>query len=149
VPEGRGRVRAFLALEHGPAANGGTAPEGPPRCRRPALHLSQILAWADAFHARLGRWPRDDDGKVVGQVGLTWNAVDQALQMRHRGLRPGSSLAKLLREHRGKRHKGLLSDFTLAQVLGWADAHYAPTGAGRPAAPAAPSPRPRARPGGP
>jgi hypothetical protein len=96
--------------------------------RRPVLYTSDILRWADDFHTRAGRWPRLDDGKIVGALGLTWNAVDQALRKGHRGLRPGSSLAKLLREERGKRHKGLLLSYTLKQILGWADAHRKRTG---------------------
>jgi hypothetical protein len=96
--------------------------------RRPALSIADILAWADAFQKHWRRWPTKDDGPVAGQIDLTWCGVDQALQKGHRGLRPGSSLAKLLLEHRGKRHRGLLPNYTLKQILIWADLHHQRTG---------------------
>ena len=95
---------------------------------RPVLHISEILERADAFRRRFRRWPGRDDGEVPGRPGLTWCAVDQALRKGHRGLRPGTSLARLLLEQRGRRHRGMLPDFSLGQVLGWADAHQARTG---------------------
>jgi hypothetical protein len=96
--------------------------------RRPVIHIAEILAWADAFYERTGRWPTRDDGPIAGQIDLTWCGVDQALQKGHRGLRPGSSLAKLLLKHRGRRHHGLLPSYTLARILAWADAHHRRTG---------------------
>jgi hypothetical protein len=92
--------------------------------RRPVLHISDILAYADEFHAHVGRWPRNDDGKITGQLGFTWCAVDQALRKGNRGLPKGSSLAKLLLEHRGRRHKMLLPHFTPDEILAWADAYH-------------------------
>jgi hypothetical protein len=97
--------------------------------RRPVIDIAEVLAWADAFHHRFGRWPTRRDGRITGQLGLTWNAVDLALQKGGRGLRRGSSLAKLLLKQRGKRHKGLLPKFTTAKILAWADAHHRRTGA--------------------
>jgi hypothetical protein len=97
--------------------------------RRPAIYVNQILAWADAYKERHGRWPLNTDGVVKGGPGLTWCAVDQALLKGHRGLRGGQSLAKLLLAHRGKRHPNLLPDITVAQILVWADAHHKRTGA--------------------
>ncbi len=95
--------------------------------RRPVIYISDILAWADAFHKRFGRWPCRDDRYVPGHPELTWCAVDQALQKGHRGLLRGSSLAKLLHKYRNVRHRNLLPPFTIDQILGWADAHYART----------------------
>ncbi len=95
--------------------------------RRPVLHIAEILAWADDFHRHVGRWPRRDDGKIVGQLGLTWCAVDQALTKGHRGLPRGSSLAKLLLRHRGVRHLRYLPTVRIKQLLEWADAHHART----------------------
>src|SRR6516225_11158814 len=92
--------------------------------RRPVIYISQILRWADNFHQRIGRWPCDKDGPILGQLGLTWCAVNQALIKGHRGLPGRSSLAKLLLEQRGKRHRGLLPHYTIKQILAWADAHY-------------------------
>lgn len=95
--------------------------------RRPVIYISDILAWADAFYARVGRYPRRDDGRIAGQLGLTWSAVNQALQKGNRGLPGASSLSRLLLEQRGQRHKGLLPPYTIAQLLRWADAHYTRT----------------------
>jgi hypothetical protein len=96
--------------------------------RRPVIYISDILAWADAFRKRVGRWPGRDDRDVPGHPELTWCAIDQALQKGHRGLLRGSSLAKLLHNYRHVRHRNLLPPFTLDQILGWADAHHARTG---------------------
>lgn len=96
--------------------------------RQPVIHISEILAWADAFHKRVGRWPRRDDGKIPGKLGMTWTAVDQALCKGNRGLRPGSSLAKLLLEHRGRRHKTRPPKLTIRQIVAWADVHKTRTG---------------------
>ncbi len=45
-----------------------------------------------------------------------------------RGLSAGSSLAMLLRDHRGRRHKKYLPALTQTLILTWADAHHAHTG---------------------
>jgi hypothetical protein len=123
-------VRGRLAPDRpGPdAGRGPSRPWASQAVPRPALHVAEILGRADACRRRHRRWPNRDDGEVPGRPGLTWSAVGQALHEGHRGLRPGSSLAKLLLEHRGKRYAGLLPDFTAAQVLGWADVHHARTG---------------------
>src|SRR5690349_2091952 len=62
------------------------AAAGAPRVpsRKPPLSVAQILAWADAHHARTGRWPSCTEGKVNGPPGETWPAADEALR---RGLR--------------------------------------------------------------
>lgn len=95
---------------------------------RPIIYIGQILEWADAHKKLAGRWPRRDDGKVVGGPGLTWNAVDLALSKGNRGLPKGSTLAKLLHEHRGKRHPLYLQRLTVRLILTWADAHHERTG---------------------
>jgi hypothetical protein len=64
--------------------------------RRPPLYASDILAWADDFYARVGHWPLYIDGKITGQLGLTWCAVNQALRKGLPGL-PGSDGAALAR----------------------------------------------------
>jgi hypothetical protein len=96
--------------------------------RRPHLYIGDILRWADEFNRRRGRWPCRDDGPVEGTLDLTWRRVDSALKLGNRGLRPGSSLAKLLLTHRKRRHKGYPPSLTEAQILTWADAHHARTG---------------------
>jgi hypothetical protein len=93
--------------------------------RRPRLYISDILCWCDAFHERIGRYPTRDDGRIVGQLGLRWQAVDACLKCGFRGLPGGSSLARLLLKHRQRRHKGLLPPFTLHRILAWCDAYHA------------------------
>src|SRR5215472_17467411 len=70
------------------------------RGRLPDFTISQILAWADAWYERTGKWPHDDSGRIPGALGVTWRAVDLALSRGHRGLPGGSSLAQLLWEKR-------------------------------------------------
>ncbi|MDB5310849.1 MAG: hypothetical protein JWO38_5051 [Gemmataceae bacterium] len=94
---------------------------------RPDLTVAQILNWTDEFMARYGRWPTRMDGRV-GLTGNTWSAVDACLKNGSRGLAPGSSLAKLLLAHRGRRHHTYPPALTEALILTWADAHHARTG---------------------
>src|SRR6516165_695540 len=97
--------------------------------RLPPLTISQVLAWADAYHRRSGRWPRIESWPVPGS-GDTWHRVDSALRLGLRGLAPGgSSLARLLAERRGVRNQGDLPRLSVAEVLRWADAHCRRTGA--------------------
>ncbi len=98
-----------------------------PAPRPPDLTVDQILNWADEFLVRFGRWPTRKDGQR-GLPDTTWSAVDACLKNGSRGLRSGSSLAKVLLEHRGRRHRGLLPPLTPEMILGWADAHHARTG---------------------
>lgn len=67
------------------------------RRRSAPLTTKQILKWADDYHARTGRWPTVDSGRIP-QTSETWRAVNHALYLGRRGLprRPGS-LSKLLR----------------------------------------------------
>jgi hypothetical protein len=95
--------------------------------QRPDLTIEQILVWCDAFMARVGRWPTRRDGGR-GLADTTWSAVDACLKTGRRGLKPGSSLAQLLLDRRGRRHKGRLPRLTVPQILTWADAHHAHTG---------------------
>src|SRR5262249_4887644 len=88
----------------------------------------QILAWADAFHERTGRWPTASHGAIDDEPGETWCAVNAALGTGHRGLPGGSSLARLLIEKRGRRSVGHAPPLTIPQILAWADAHHQRTG---------------------
>ena len=56
------------------------------------LTEEQILAWADAHHARKGDWPKYDSGPVIDTPGETWSAVNAALRVGCRGLAGGSRL---------------------------------------------------------
>ena len=68
----------------------------------PNLEIPQILAWADAYHTRHGKWPSRNGGAVPECPGNNWCAIDQALKKGVRGLPGDSSLAKLLQRHRNK-----------------------------------------------
>jgi hypothetical protein len=43
------------------------------------LTASMILAWADAFRARTGRWPKKNDGAIPEAKGDDWAAIDACL----------------------------------------------------------------------
>ena len=88
----------------------------------------QILAWADAHHNRTGTWPKHYSGPIAEAPGETWMAVNMALSKGGRGLSGGSSLAVLLKLHRGLRHKRLLPPFRESRILAWARAHRRRTG---------------------
>jgi hypothetical protein len=66
---------------------------------RPPLTVEQILAWADAHHARTGRWPTAASGPVEGAPGEVWAYINTSLARGHRGLPWGSSLSRLLARH--------------------------------------------------
>ena len=72
------------------------------RTRRPPLTAAQVLAWADDFHSRAGRWPKTTDGRVPLDLNEKWLNVDQALRKGLRGLPGGDTLPRLLR--RSGRH---------------------------------------------
>jgi hypothetical protein len=91
--------------------------------RLPPLTLKQILAWADAYHARHGAWPTTEQGPIDGVLGETWSGVKAALQQGRRGFLGGSSLARLLAEHRGVRNKKQLPPLSRQHILQWADAY--------------------------
>ncbi|MEX2119722.1 MAG: hypothetical protein WD847_09015 [Pirellulales bacterium] len=99
------------------------------RARRPpTLHIAQILAWADAWFERTGRWPMARSGHIPETAGETWNSVNQALSQGFRGLPGGSSLRRLLARHRGVRNKCMLPRLSIEQILEWADAWFERTG---------------------
>jgi hypothetical protein len=101
----------------------------PAQAGRPDLRLSRILAWADAHRRRTGAWPTARSGPIAGVPGETWRGVDKALHTNRRGLPGGSSLARLLVEHRRVRSRGYPPPLTEKQVLAWADRHRQRTGA--------------------
>src|SRR5262245_16075517 len=97
------------------------------RCR-PELSEPQILAWADAWHARTGRWPGQLSGVIPDSLGETWARVDNALLLGLRRLQGGSSLARLLHARRGVRNPRELPPLTVKKVTAWARAHRLRTG---------------------
>jgi hypothetical protein len=92
------------------------------------LQVTEILAWADAHHARTGKWPNNSSGPITDAPGEHWQRVHSALYLGLRGLPAGSSLARLLAKHRGVRNRKNLPRLTIAQVLTWADAYHTRTG---------------------
>jgi hypothetical protein len=98
---------------------------------RTARHKRQltelaIVVWADAFHARQGRWPTRRSGPVEGRPDLTWELIHTALRVGRHGLAGGSSLAELLRvQRRARRRKTELPPLDAGQILAWADAYHA------------------------
>ncbi|HLJ96754.1 MAG TPA: hypothetical protein VKU02_26510 [Gemmataceae bacterium] len=95
---------------------------------RTLLYVSHILSWADTHCKRTGSWPNLNAGRISDAPDETWRRVDSALRIGLRGLRGGSSLARLLAEQRGVRNRSCLPRLTAKQILAWADAHYASTG---------------------
>lgn len=87
----------------------------------PALSVPQILAWADAFHQRTGRWPTHLSGSIDEAPGETWSAVHSALSRGQRGLPGGSSLRGLLATGRGIYNPKAPPQLSAERVLGWAD----------------------------
>jgi hypothetical protein len=117
LPGGSTLVRVLVEHRGRQALNG-----------RPDLTIEQILGWADAHHSAHGRWPVEESGAVEGAPGESWGAISLALLYGRRGLKAGSSLARLLAEHRGVRNPKALPPLTLVQILAWADAHFATHG---------------------
>jgi hypothetical protein len=92
------------------------------------LTEEQILAWADEHFKRTGHWPTVDAGPVLADPQITWRIIEGALRRGQRGLRGGSTLARLLAERLGARNRSDLPRLTVEQILSWADAHLARTG---------------------
>jgi len=65
----------------------------------PPLREDQILAWADAHHARTGEWPTVASGPVLDAPGESWGALHSALYEGHRGLPGWDTLPRLLVRH--------------------------------------------------
>jgi hypothetical protein len=118
LPAGLSLSRLLAARQAAPAEAG-----------RPDLHLSRILTWADVHCRRTGAWPTARSGPIAGAPDETWRGVDQSLRTNQRGLTGGSSLARLLGEHRGVRCRCYPPPLTEKQVLAWADRHRQRTGA--------------------
>lgn len=93
------------------------------------LTIRQILAWAGQHQRRTGRWPSTHSGRVVGSKGETWSAIDGSLRKGFRGLRTGSSLAKVLANHGQVRAERRARRFSITRILSWSDAHHGRTGA--------------------
>jgi hypothetical protein len=111
------------------AAKGARArPKKPDKPKRPRLAIKQILSWMDEWHARTGKWPTADSGRIPRAGGLTWRTVNQVL-VQGRTRRPaGLTLARLRAEKRGVPHCHARPRLTEAMILRWADSYHARTG---------------------
>jgi hypothetical protein len=94
-----------------------------PAYRKPDLTVAQILAWADDHKRRTGRWPNHASGRIK-PLDETWLAINMALARGNRGLPGGSSLAKVLDQHRGVRNLKDLPRLTEGQIMRWAKAQF-------------------------
>ena len=95
---------------------------------RPKLSVELILAWADAYYQRIGKWPKATSGPVLEAPGESWFNIGVALRAGLRGLPGGSSLPRLLSKHRGARNHRALPPFRVKQIFAWARAHHRRTG---------------------
>jgi hypothetical protein len=91
---------------------------------RPLLSVALILAWADNWHERTGKWPNLESGAIPDTQGETWRTVDRALRRGSRGLRQKTSLAKLLAAERGVRNQVSVPRLSRKRILVWARAHF-------------------------
>jgi hypothetical protein len=97
------------------------------RGQLPDLSEDEVLDWADAFFARTGDWPNFKSGPIPEAPGETWLVITAALQFGLRGFSPGGTLARLFAAHRGRYHLQE-QQFSIKQILAWADAHHRRTG---------------------
>ncbi|MFO0958879.1 MAG: hypothetical protein U0800_15865 [Isosphaeraceae bacterium] len=98
------------------------------RTERPNLSIALILQWADDFHTKTGQWPTAQSRGEHLPPAENWCGINTALKLGRRGLPGGTSLACLLQDERGVRNKQRLPRLAIAQILEWADAHFAQTG---------------------
>jgi len=96
--------------------------------RWPPLTIDRILRWADAHRKRTGEWPTSHSGKIPAAPGENWQRMDAALRLGRRGLPGGTTLARLLAEHRGRWSNKSRPPLTAKQILRWARAHKRLTG---------------------
>lgn len=71
-----------------------------PRSDKPPLTVEQIIAWAEAYRQRTGKWPTAASGPVEEAPEETWKRINAALWEGYRSLPGGDSLSRLLHRHR-------------------------------------------------
>jgi hypothetical protein len=59
---------------------------------------------------------------------LTWTGIDRLLKRGGPGLPEGSSLVRLLKQHRGRKSRNGPQELTVERILSWADAYHAEHG---------------------
>ena len=94
----------------------------------PRLTISQVLSWADAYHARHGHLPKLKSGVIPEAPGLTWKHIARALRRGEDDLPGGTTLRALMAEHDRARYRPARPSLTEERILAWADAHHARTG---------------------
>ncbi len=87
------------------------------RLTLPPYTIKRILGWADAHQRRTGKWPRQKSGPIPDAPGETWLKIGRALREGRRGLAGGSSLAWLLKEHRGFTQQSTRTPLTIRQIV--------------------------------
>ncbi len=97
------------------------------RATLPALTIPQILEWADDHKRRFGKWPLSTSGPISG-TQERWNNVNAALVAGLRNLPGGSSLPRVLEEHRGVPNRLNKEPLTANKILAWANSHRTATG---------------------
>jgi hypothetical protein len=95
---------------------------------RPALTIAQILKWADAHHARTGKWLYVRSGRVHEDPNESWFNFDMALRKGRRGLPCLRGLPRLLIEQRGAHVPNCPPPLTETLILELADAYMQRTG---------------------
>ncbi len=99
---------------------------GPVTSERP-LRVENVVAWAEAFFLRSGKWPDWQSGPIPGSRGETWFKVAGALALGGRGLPRAGSLSRFVAERRGLINPAI-RNLSVDQILDWADAWIARTG---------------------
>jgi superfamily II DNA or RNA helicase len=91
------------------------------------LSVRRVLEWVNEHKARFGTFPTIHDNRAPA-LGESWLAINAALERGSRGLPGGSSLPKLLAEHRGVTRGIHRPRLKLATIVGWARSHHKATG---------------------
>ena len=97
------------------------------RMTMPDLTLKNVLEWADAHHARTGKWPLHNSGVVPECRAITWGTINRRLRQGRLGQPKGTTLSKWLRGARGSWDGGKPM-LTRQLVIRWAEQHYAKFG---------------------
>ena len=95
----------------------------PNKANRPRLSIKQILRWIDDHKSRTGDWPDQTSGTVHG-TSETWRGINSALSKGLRGLGAGSSIMRLLVEHRSVKTRFWDETVEIADILGWCDSFF-------------------------
>jgi superfamily II DNA or RNA helicase len=97
------------------------------RLASPRLSIRRVLRWLDEHKSRFADFPTIHD-KRGPAPGESWMAINAALERGTRGLPGGSSLPKLLAEHRGVTRGIHRPRLKLARIVRWARDHHKVTG---------------------